>query len=178
MSERRDEERLAEVSRLNGMKSKGPVTEEGKARSAMNAWKHGRYAKPVTVMEVEDGTAFLDLLDAYREQFRPQSPVEARLVNEVAHIDWTLTRCRALEVAHLNRTVGLAGEIGDLEQMTAALAADVNDSRFPTYIAVRIRHLLAERDNAMRTLRAMRRQAPTMQRVALELMQAEEEEAA
>ena len=42
-----------EASRLNGTKSKGPITEEGIARSAQNAIKHGLAAHKLIVVEGE-----------------------------------------------------------------------------------------------------------------------------
>jgi hypothetical protein len=51
----------AEASRQNGAKSRGPKTEEGKARSAQNALKHGMRAEKHLVLPEEDGAEFAGL---------------------------------------------------------------------------------------------------------------------
>ena len=45
----------SEASRRNGAKARGPKTEEGKARSAQNALKHGMRAQKYLVLRDEDG---------------------------------------------------------------------------------------------------------------------------
>jgi hypothetical protein len=160
--------RKSKSNHNNWAKSTGPKTPEGKARSAMNAFKHGRYAKSASVISIEDDIAFHELLDAYNAQFAPQTTVEARLVNEIAHIDWTLTRWRAIEIAQINRTFDLrdpdhngASSIHDQVQLlTAALEASINESKFPIFINARIGRLLTERNSALRTLRTLRRTNP------------------
>lgn len=158
-------------------RSTGPKTPEGKARSSMNALKHGRYAKSASVISIEDDIAFRDLLAAYNDQFTPNTPVEARLVNEIAHIDWQLSRWRAIEIAHINRTyllhdpsyTGQDFGLDQLQLLTAALEASINESRFPNFIHSRIAHLLTERNNAFRTLRALRRSNPSSGPQSLQL---------
>src|SRR5437764_9026277 len=65
-----------DISRLNGAKSQGPKTPEGKARSSMNAFKHGRYANNAVVLSNEDRGAFDDLVQAYPNRIHPNDPVE------------------------------------------------------------------------------------------------------
>ena len=160
----------SEQARINGAKSKGPTTPDGKARSAMNALKHGRYAKSATTIDIEDDIAFSELLDAYNAQFAPQSIIEARVVNEIAHIDWTLTRWRAIETAQINRAYDIRNPIytgvenvpDRVQILAVALEAAVNVSRFPYYINARITRLLSERNSALRTLASIRRANPNI----------------
>lgn len=155
-------------------RSGGPKSPAGKARSALNALKHGRYAKSLSVLSIEDDQVFLELLDAYNAHLQPQNPVQARLVNEIAHIDWTLARWRSIEVAHINRAFDLRAhphplDAGGLQDLTAVLEAEINDSRFPFFITARIGRLLTERNNALRTLRALRRYEPLPRPSSLDL---------
>jgi hypothetical protein len=61
----------AETSRLNGAKSRGPKTPEGKARSAQNALKHGMRAQKYLVLPDEDAAEFAELQAALVEELAP-----------------------------------------------------------------------------------------------------------
>ena len=154
----------SEQSRINGAKSRGPVTSAGKTISSMNAFKHGRYSNPSPILRIEDESGFRELQAAYESQFAPRSPIELRLVQELASVDWQLTRWRTIEIAQIDRTYDLrapaAPGIDPLAILSAALEASVNESRFLQYIASRIGRLLAERNNALRTLHTLRRTCP------------------
>ena len=71
----------AEASRKNGAKSRGPKTDEGKARSAQNALKHGMRAQKYLVLPDEDAAEFAEL--------------EAALVEELAPVGRAADRARA-----------------------------------------------------------------------------------
>jgi hypothetical protein len=89
----------AEQSRLNGAKSKGPITPEGKANSSSNAIKHGFAAHENVVLAVEDEADWLAHLDSFRTSFLPQCYVEQRLVDHLASINWRQSRLIAIETA-------------------------------------------------------------------------------
>jgi hypothetical protein len=72
------------TSRRNGAKSRGPVTDGGKQRSAANSTKHGLTSAALLI----PGESAEELDAAYRERFRPADAVELDLVNNVAFISW------------------------------------------------------------------------------------------
>jgi hypothetical protein len=84
------------TSRTNGARSHGPVTPEGKARSSLNATKHGLFSRRL-LAPGEDPAAFEALLEALRAEHRPRSPTEALLVERLAATFWKLARCDRLE---------------------------------------------------------------------------------
>ncbi len=88
----------SEQARINGRRSLGPVSPEGKARSARNATKHGLYAKagpdPIhpILLKCENGAAYLDLLHRLLQDLLPTNSFEMALVREVCAIEWLITR--------------------------------------------------------------------------------------
>ncbi|MCE5306511.1 MAG: hypothetical protein LLG20_02615 [Acidobacteriales bacterium] len=90
-----------EAARRNGARSRGPETPEGKARSAMNGFKHGRYAKLACVLRGENKDAFHDLLQSLIRRFQPVDEAELNLVRSLASIDWRLTHVVAARESQL-----------------------------------------------------------------------------
>ena len=85
-----------ETARTNGAKSHGPITPEGKARSAANSRRHGLAAAAI-VLPGESPEHFQLLLADYMDQFHPQTGVEADLVEVMAVSRWRLRRLLAME---------------------------------------------------------------------------------
>ena len=88
--------RRINASRANGARSRGPVTPEGKARSAANAVRHGLLAQTV-VLAVESKDLFEASLAGYITRFQPADDVELSLVEEMAVADWRRRRCWGIE---------------------------------------------------------------------------------
>jgi hypothetical protein len=73
-----------EISRINGAKSQGAVSQRGKAISCRNATKHGLLAQKPPLLITEDLTTFEQLLQGLIEYYQPESPVEHFLIQQVA----------------------------------------------------------------------------------------------
>ncbi len=89
----------SETARINGAKSHGPVTPEGKARSSANSRRHG-LASASILMDGESAEDFQLLRADFINQFQPQTAVETDLVDVMAIARWRLRRLLAIE-AHL-----------------------------------------------------------------------------
>jgi hypothetical protein len=76
-----------EASRLNGTKSNGPVTAEGKRRSSLNARRHQLAAEDL-VLDAEEMEDFDHMLNAYLAELQPRTEIEADLVEEMAATKW------------------------------------------------------------------------------------------
>ena len=85
-----------EAARANGARSCGPTSAEGKARSSMNAFRHG-LCSPAVLAPGEDPEAFAALLAALRAEHRPADATADLLVERLAVTLWKLDRCDRLE---------------------------------------------------------------------------------
>jgi len=86
-------EERAEISRQNGAKSKGPVTEEGKAKSRQNALKTGEYATEILPhlfpphqarLFAEDPEEYKTLVEELKAFYQPNNPVALSIVKDIA----------------------------------------------------------------------------------------------
>lgn len=73
-----------EISKTNGAKSQGAVTQRGKATSCRNATKHGLLAQKPPLLITEDLTTFEQLVQGLIDYYQPESPVEHFLIQQVA----------------------------------------------------------------------------------------------
>ena len=120
----------AESARINGAKSKGPKTEEGKARSRFNALRHGLAAKTVCLTEKER-PIFEAMVAAYNERFRPADTVEEDLIEQMCVAKWRQRRCWSMETAALSLQADrdrpvLDREYIELDDMTRNTIAFMN----------------------------------------------------
>ena len=88
-------------SRLNGTRSHGPTTPEGKARSALNGTRHSLRGRTFVILPDEDPAEWLALLDGYLARFRPADAAETRCVERLAACDWREDRLERLEAETL-----------------------------------------------------------------------------
>ena len=109
----------SETARINGAKSRGPITEEGRARSSRNSLRHGFTAKAV-VLAAESRPEYQALLDSFLDRFQPADAVEQELVEAMAAARWRLRRLRAiessiLEVESLRQVEAIDGEFTEID---------------------------------------------------------------
>ena len=91
----------AEAARINGAKSKGPVTPEGKARSAQNAVRHGLAAQSISLSN-EDRERCHAMLLEYSARLKPVGIVEEDLVEEMVDAKWRQRRAIAMANAAID----------------------------------------------------------------------------
>jgi len=92
------ESRLA-ANRENAQKSTGPATPEGKAKSSLNAVKHGLTGATVLFTNPDDAKNYARHVADYQYQFQPVGPEERALVQSIADIRWRLDTVPVLELA-------------------------------------------------------------------------------
>ena len=104
------------ASRRNGAKSRGPVTPEGKARSSLNAVKHGLCARSFALVEGEDADEFAAHAQALREDINPVGGAEERLCRGVIEAAWLLLRADRIECGVLQSWLDSDGLGAGLER--------------------------------------------------------------
>ena len=101
-----------EASRINGRRSQGPITPQGKYNSSRNNLRHGLLAQTV-VLEKESEERFLELLDEYMQAHQPQSVTEAGLVETMVIAKWRQLRIVGLQKLALDHDIAVQDpEIG------------------------------------------------------------------
>jgi len=92
------------AARANGAKSQGPVTPEGKAKSALNAISHGLTASSL-VLTTESKEKYEAALASYREEYDPQGPTENALVEQLTAAEWLQSRTASMITALIDTTM-------------------------------------------------------------------------
>ncbi|MCC6366899.1 MAG: hypothetical protein IT165_25540 [Bryobacterales bacterium] len=120
----------AEASRINGAKSRGPVTPEGKARSSQNALKHGLTSRAVVLFN-ESHEEYDALLLEYRTLYKPMDQYEADRVTDIVNARWRIRRIQRFETAvidlQLDETSPVLYEKFATIDITAVEAASFQD---------------------------------------------------
>jgi len=91
----------AESARINGAKSRGPKTPQGRAISSMNAFRHGLSAKTL-ILQNEDPVKFAEMLNDYFDYLEPTNPIEVDLVADIVAARWRLRRIWRFETAMID----------------------------------------------------------------------------
>jgi hypothetical protein len=136
----------AEASRRNGARSRGPVTPEGKVRSAQNALKHGLRAERFTVVGDEDEDAFDAHEAALLAELMPAGALQTMLVERIARAAWRLRRADCIEATLFDR-------LADSSDLGLALTRDGNGARA---FDVLLRYRGAAQAELFRTLRTLK----------------------
>jgi hypothetical protein len=91
-------QRQLEANQANAKRSTGPRTLDGRARSRMNAVKHGLTAKYIVIGD-EDPDEFEALRADLESDFQPSTRLEYELVDRLAGLLWRLRRVPGVEAA-------------------------------------------------------------------------------
>src|SRR5688500_14330783 len=86
-----------QASKNNGKKSKGPVTDEGKANSSQNAATHNLVGRHFILLSNEDPKDFELHESGYLQRFQPIDAVEYDLVQRMIIASWRERRILIME---------------------------------------------------------------------------------
>jgi hypothetical protein len=115
--------RQIEANRRNAQRSTGPRTEAGKARSRLNALKHGNRAVAVLpVLPHENPKALARRVQEWTEDLQPATAQERDLIAEAARLSWALERAEKAEAAGLSERVRQAEQKAAMRRIDRAEA--------------------------------------------------------
>src|SRR6266567_8679615 len=98
-------ERQSESARINGAKSQGPKSAEGKKKSSRNALRHGCTAGHTILLACEDRGDFKRMRKDYDAMYKPVTLEEQNLVDEMFATAWRLRRATTIETALIDLEV-------------------------------------------------------------------------
>ena len=98
-------ERQSESARINGAKSHGPKSAEGKKKSSRNALRHGCTAGHTILLACEDRGDFNRMRKDYDAMYKPVTLEEQNLVDEMFATAWRLRRATTIETALIDLEV-------------------------------------------------------------------------
>lgn len=138
----------AEQARVNGARSAGPVTPEGKARSALNAVRHGLCSRQFWLLPDEDPAELARLRAALVLELRPEGAAQMEIAETVVECWWRRRRASRLEA----------------QILADSLAADTHDeqARAMRALATLIRYrarIERERESALASLASLQEAA-------------------
>src|SRR5260370_1384659 len=84
------------ANRENARHSTGPKTEEGKAKSSSNSYRHGLAAHGLIILPGQE-EAFNDLHTGLHECCRPEGTLQETIFMRILESAWHLHRCRVAE---------------------------------------------------------------------------------
>ncbi len=119
----------SETARLNGAKSRGPKTPEGKDKSSQNAVQHGLTSQSLLVLACESQSQFDEILNKMMEIYQPANAAEIDLVEEMAAFRWRIRRMWGIQTSLMD------AEILNQESQSAVAAGN------RAYIAKAFRYL-------------------------------------
>src|SRR5579883_2489862 len=89
-------EKRIEANRKNAQRSTGPRTPAGRAKSSMNALRHGITGQ-VSIMNEEDRVAHDKFVQDLIDGLKPEGALELQFASVIAEDFWRLQRIRAVE---------------------------------------------------------------------------------
>ena len=127
------------ASRTNGAQSRGPTTQEGKAKSAANSRKHGLCSKEFVLETPDEQARFAELERETRFTYQAKNPLEEEACHHLAVAIWRRRVCDNLEkdllLAIQNGTAcaqnggdGLPG-LNAVNRYRARIARDLREAR-------------------------------------------------
>ena len=137
-------EKQREASRLNGAKSRGPVTPEGKARSSRNSWKHGLTSTVTAGSEIPE--AYNHLAEQVYQECGGQGVIPQMLAEQIAAAYWQSHRARVADAAMFDQALSSVPHLDPGEAYAAAFVIADALKRSPAYTSKDVREALAATD--------------------------------
>jgi hypothetical protein len=106
-----------EANRRNALKSTGPKTSEGKTAVRMNALRHGLRARSLLIPG-ENPADYDQLCAGLEAEWRPQTPTERLLLQQMAVAQWKLARFEVGERSIYMQNMGAERQLALLDRFS------------------------------------------------------------
>ena len=116
----------SESARINGAKSHGPKTPEGKAISSMNSLTHGLSAKTL-LLQNENSDQFTEMMNSYFDYLAPKTQIETDLAADLVAARWRLRRIWRYETAILD--IEMDAQASDFEKRFEKYDEDIRGAQ-------------------------------------------------
>ena len=103
--------RRRQSSKINGAKSQGAITPEGKKISSLNALRHGLCADCILLPD-ESRENFMTLIRRHLDRFQPADEVEFNMIEEMASSYWRQRRAWTIETNLMKTQIALKPDDG------------------------------------------------------------------
>ena len=147
------------ANRLNAEKSQGPTSPEGRARSSMNALRHGLTAR-VVVLPSEDMAAYQAFAKEIVDSLDPQTPVERQFAQTIADNQWRINRIRSIEdgmlgMGHFESAGDFDADNPEIHSAMTAARAFREDSKAFVNLSIYEQRLHRSMKDALRQLKEL-----------------------
>src|SRR5690348_13817255 len=144
------------INRANAQHSSGPKTDEGKRRSAMNAFRHGLTGQ-LMMLPAEELVAYKHHCQVFLKKHQPADEYEARLVQVLADTAWRLMRVPAIESSILAYGAKFyeGGEEGDIRVSVATALECRNQAKALANITLYEQRLTRQFERTLAQLQAL-----------------------
>ncbi len=125
-----------EANRRNAARSTGPTSDQGKARSRLNAYRNGSRSRIIMPgLPHENPERIQQRTEQYLDDLQPRDSMELDLVHQMARLSLAVERAERMEIAHMADRVNQATK-QRLEEPTAEQRKQVRElGRKLLYIA-------------------------------------------
>ena len=147
------------ANRLNAEKFRAATSPQGKARSAMNALRHGLTAR-VVVLPSEDMDAYQAFSKEIVDSLDAQTPVERQFAQTVADNQWRINRVRSIEdgmlgLGHFEAAGNFDCPSSEIHSAMTAARAFRNDSKSFVNLSIYEQRLHRSMKDALRQLKEL-----------------------
>ena len=150
------------ANRQNSQLSTGPKTEAGKAKSSLNAVRHGLTGRTV-LLPSDDAAAYEAHVQSFEKRYAPATDEERNLVQSLADTEWRLLRIPSLEMGiYAVGRLELASTFQEIEEPQAR-AALIEAKVYLTYqrqlnnLSIQEGRLIKQRDKALAELDSLQK---------------------
>lgn len=110
----------AAQARINGAKSRGPITPEGQERARTASLQHGLYATEETLKLTIDPAKFEELRADYAQIWAPENRYLADKVNDLAAARWQLDRLNLIRRQQITELFEQTNSVSEAELAASA----------------------------------------------------------